>query len=185
MYRYVDVGNPNGRGYGALPEQYPHTRTGNAAAGHLKYYLPWRAALDGSYRYYSDTWGIVAHTLQLGIAQPVFHSWLLEAHARMYRQNRADFYSDLFLNANAQNFLARDKELATFRSLTLGFGAAWEYHPQHFGWLQKASLNLRWDHMRINYDDYRNVAVTGVVPGTEPLYTLDANIMQFFISAWF
>jgi len=35
---------------------YPGTRTGNAGSAQLKYYLPWHAALDGSYRIYHDTW---------------------------------------------------------------------------------------------------------------------------------
>ncbi len=185
LVRYLDCSSPNSRGYCTQAEQYPHTRTGNAGSGQLKYYLPWHAALDGNYRYYTDTWGIVAHTAQLGYTQPVFHSWTLDTHVRYYRQNHADFYSDLFPYADAQNFLARDRELATFKSLTLGVGAAWEFHPQRFSWLQKGSLNLRWDRMRIHYDDYREAWLSGYVPGTEPLYTLNANILQFFISGWF
>jgi hypothetical protein len=127
----------------------------------------------------------VAHTAELGYTQPVFHSWTLDAHARYYRQNHADFYADLFPYAFAQNFMARDRELATFKSLTLGLGAAWEFHPTRLSWLQKGTLNLRWDRMRIHYDDYREAWLSGLAPGTEPLYTLNANILQFFISGWF
>jgi hypothetical protein len=185
MVRYISCAMPNARGYCTQAEQYPHTRTGNAGSGQLKYYLPWHAALNGNYRFYSDTWGIVAHTAELGYTQPMFRSWTLDTHVRYYRQNHADFYSDLFPYADAQNFLARDRELATFKSLTLGLGAAWEFHPQRFSWLQKGSLNLRWDRMRIHYDDYREAWLSGYLPGTEPLYTLKANILQFFISGWF
>ena len=185
MVRFTLAGASNGRGYEAQPEQYPHTRTGNAGSGQLKYYLPWHAALDGSYRYYTDTWGIVAHTVELGYTQPMFRSWTLDAHARYYRQNHADFYSDLFPYQDAQNFMARDRELATFKSLTLGLGASWEFHPTRWSWLQKGTVNLRWDRMKIKYDDYRDLRYIVVVPGTEPLYTLNANILQFFISGWF
>ena len=185
LVRYISCATPNARGYCTQAEQYPHTRTGNAGSGQLKYSLPWHAALDGSYRYYSDTWGIVAHTAELGYTQPMFRSWTLDTHLRYYRQNHADFYSDLFPYADAQNFLARDRELATFKSLTLGLGAAWEFHPTRLSWLQKGTVNLRWDRMRIRYDDYREAWLSGYVPGTEPLYTLKANILQFFISGWF
>ena len=172
-------------GYAYLLEHYPHTRTGNAGSGKLKYYLPWHAAVSGSYRFYRDTWGILAHTGELGYTQPVFRSWTLDAHLRQYRQNHADFYADLFPFANAQNFLARDRELATFKSLTMGVGATWEYHVARFSWLQKGTLNVRWDRLHIKYDDYRDLRVQGVSPGTEPLYTLDANILQGFFSVWF
>ena len=32
---------------------------------------------------------------------------------------------------------------------------------------------------------YRNLEVQNVPPGTEPLYTLDADIFQAFVSFWF
>lgn len=185
MVRYLDAQSQNGRGYSTQAEQYPHTRTGNAGSGQLKYYLPWHAALKGSYRYYTDTWGIVAHTAELGYTQPMFRSWTLDTHARYYRQNHADFYADLFPYAFAQNFMARDRELATFKSLTLGLGATWEFHPTRWTWLQKGTLNLRWDRMSFKYDDYRDLRYIGVTAGTEPLYKFDANILQFFISGWF
>ncbi|HKC16569.1 MAG TPA: DUF3570 domain-containing protein [Steroidobacteraceae bacterium] len=185
MVRYLDPQSLNGRGFTLQPEQYPHTRTGNAGSGQLKYYLPWHAALAGNYRYYSDTWGIVGHTFELGYTQPLFGSWTLDTHARYYRQTHADFYSDLFPYASAQNFMARDRELATFKNLTLGFGATWEFHPTRLSWLQKSTLNLHWDRMRIQYGDYREAWLSGLIPGTEPLYTLNANVVQFFLSGWF
>ena len=181
--RYLDSQEP--LGYAYQKEVYPHTRSGNAGSATLKYYLPWRAAATGSYRYYSDTFGIRAHTGELGYTQPVFRSWTLDSHVRYYHQNHADFYSDLFPYANAQNFLARDRELATFGSVTIGVGATWEYHVNRFSWLQKGTVNVRWDRMHISYDDFRDLRVQNVTPGTEPLYTLDADILQAFISFWF
>ena len=185
-YRQVRYLDPLAQlGYSYQKEAYPHTRTGNAGSARLKYYLPWRAALDGSYRYYTDTWGIIAHTWELGLTEPTRRHWTLDTHVRGYRQNHADFYADLFPYASAQNFLARDRELAAFTSLTYGLGATWEFHPRHFGWLQKGTINMRWDRMHINYADFRDLRVQGVAPGTEPLYKLDANVMQFYVSGWF
>ena len=180
--RYLS-GDP--RGYSYEKEAYPHTRTGNAFAARAKYYLRWRAALDGSYRFYRDTWGITAHTAELGYTLPAFHQWVFDAHARYYRQNRADFYADLFPYASSQNFLARDRELATFKELGLGFGASWEWRPHHRGFLQKGSVNLRYDNLTFKYDDFRDLRVQAVTPGTEPLYTLKANVVQAYLSFWF
>jgi hypothetical protein len=172
-------------GYAFQKERYPHTRTGGAFSAQAKYYLRWRAALDGNYRYYTDTWGIKAQSGQLGYTLPVFRRWTFDAHARYYRQTRANFYADLFPYADAQNFMARDRELATFKSLGLGVGASWEFRPQKKGVLQRGSLNFRFDRLRYKYDDYRDLRVQGFTPGTEPLYTLDANVVQFYVSAFF
>ena len=181
--RYLDASEP--RGYGTENELYPHTRTGNAGSGELKYYLPWHAALSGSYRYFADTWGILAHTGRLTYTQPLWKRWILEGRVRYYTQNAADFYSDLFPYKDAFNFLARDRELAQFHSLTLGATATWEFPVSRVSFLQKGTLNLSWDRLRINYGDYRDLSTIAVTPGTEPLYTLDANVLQFFISVWY
>jgi len=172
-------------GYAFEKQVYPENHSGNAGSAVLKYFLPWRAAVTGNFRYYSDNWGIRAQTGELGYTQPVRRAWTLDTHVRYYHQNHADFYSDLFPYAGAQNYLARDRELATFDSVVYGIGATWEYRVQRFAWLQKGTVNFNWNRMHISYDDFRDLRVQNVPPGTEPLYTLDANIFQAFVSFWF
>jgi len=173
------------RGYSYQPERYPGTRTSNAASAQIKYYLPYHAALGANYRFYTDTWGILAHTMQLGYTQPAFTNWTFDGSVRYYTQRHASFYSDLFPFANAQNFLARDRELAQFHSTTVELGASYEFHPGWAHWIDKGSLNFDLERMLIDYQDFHDVLYTGVTPGTEPLYKLDATVMQFFISFWY
>jgi hypothetical protein len=163
---------------------YPDTRTGNAGSVQLKYYLPWHAALDGSYRIYHDTWGILGHTLHAGYTQPVFTDWTLSANARYYRQNAATFYSDLFPYQDSQNFMARDRELAQYDDLTLGLAASWQFRPSWPHWIEKGTLNLSYDRMHIAYSDFHNYLVGGMPVGV-PLYAYSANVTQFFISFWY
>jgi hypothetical protein len=185
---------------GQTAEVYPNTRSSNAASLRAKYFLPWRAALDGMYRFYTDTWGVVGHTAELGYVHPLDRKffagdWILEGHLRYYRQTAADFYADIFPRADFSNFMARDKELATYNAITAGFGATYEFKIERFPWLSKGQINLRYDHMMVNYDDFRDATYSigkfGVpppeplAPGTEPLYELRANIFQFYISAFF
>jgi Protein of unknown function (DUF3570) len=162
----------------------PNTRTGNAGSIQLKYYLPWHAALDGNYRIYHDTWGILAHTLGAGYTQPLFGDWTLTGTLRYYRQNAANFYGDLFPFEDSQNFMSRDRELAQFQDLTVGVGASWQFHPSWPHWLEKGSLNLSYDRMHVAYDDFHNFTVGGL-PGGVPAYAFDAGITQFFISLWY
>jgi len=116
---------------------------------------------------------------------PVGEQWTFDVHYRFYDQDAAEFYSDLFPRENFQNFLARDKELATMQSHTLGFGVAYEFRPPRLEFLGKAAVNLKYDRIHFDYDDFRDLRTTGVAPGTEPLYKFDANVIRLFFSGWF
>jgi hypothetical protein len=180
--RYLDP--TSGTGYSFQAEVYPRTHTSNAIAVNGRYYLPFRAAVNGEYRFYSDTWGITAHTADLGYTQPWKKKWIFDASVRYYTQKNADFYSDLFPRADAQNFLGRDKELATFQSYGLGISASYEFPGGWPRFVQKGSLNVRVEHLWFDYKDFRDIRVP-TAPGTEPLYSFEANVVQLFGSIWF
>jgi len=182
-YRSARYVNPEGL-VQTEPQVTPNTRTGNAGSLQLKYYLPWHAALDGNYRLYHDTWGILAHTVGAGYTQPVSTDWTLRGSVRYYRQNAATFYSDLFPFEDSQNFMSRDRELAQFHDLTLGVGASWLFHPGWPRWIEKGTLNLSYNRLHIAYDDFHNWLVGGP-PGGVPLYAYAASVPQFFISFWY
>ena len=177
-------------------EIYPNTRSSNAASFRAKYFLPYRAAVDAMYRFYTDTWGVVGHTGELGYVHPLNNNkWIFEGRVRYYTQEKADFYEDIFPRADYANFMARDKELATYDAITAGVTATYEFKIDRFPWLAKGALNLRYDYMQVNYDDFRDarysLGIYGVPPddplqpGTEPLYKLEANILQLYLSAFF
>lgn len=184
--RYFDPTVP-GKQFTLADQIYPGTRTSTAASADLKYYLPFRAAVTGQYRFYNDTWGITGHTVEVDYTQPYRH-FIFDGSIRYYRQNHANFYSDLFPRADYSNFEARDRELAAFHSISLGFGAAYEFHVPYARWINKSSLNFHFNHLMIDYSDFRNALLAGdgvYTAGTEPLYKLNANIYQVFVSIWF
>jgi hypothetical protein len=186
-YRFMRYVGPPGS-YSRAPEVFPSTRTGNAGSGRLKYYLPWRAALEGQYRFYSDTWGIQAHTAGIEYSQPLWGRWVFSGSYRFYKQNSANFFSDLFPRASYQNFMVRDKETSALMSHTLGIGAAYEFPVTWASWLKKGTVNLHVNHMLVDYSQFRDLSKYppgSVTPGTEPLYALHANIFQVFVSFWF
>ena len=141
--------------------------------------------MGGDYRFYTDTWGIRAHTVELNYTHPWRRRWVFDARLRYYTQNDADFYRDLFPRSNFANFVARDKELASFRSLQAGIGVSYEYTPARLRFLNRSTVNFRYDRLRFKYDDFRDLRVRDVAPGTEPFYRLNANVFQFFLSGWF
>src|SRR3979411_1771007 len=76
-------------GYSLGSPIYPNTRTSTAVETRAKYYLPYRAAASVSYRYFTDTWGIRANTVELGYIQPLSNKFIFEGRLRHYNQKRA------------------------------------------------------------------------------------------------
>jgi Protein of unknown function (DUF3570) len=185
-YRQVRFVDPDSAlGYSYEFERYPRTRTANALSLRGRWYLPYRAALQADYRFYTDTWELQSNTAEVAYTHPLDAEWTFDVHYRFHTQEAAEFYSDLFPRVDFQNFLARDKELASMQSHTLGFGVAYAFKPSMLSFLERSSLNLRYDRIRFDYDDFRDLRVTGVAPGTEPLYTFDADVIRFYFSGWF
>jgi len=180
--RYLD--ETSARGFSFQPELYPQTRTSNAIAVNARYFLLYRASVHGEYRYYTDTWGIDANTVAIGYTHPWGKRWIFEAGYRWYDQSAADFYSDLFPRADAQNFLARDKELSTFTSHMFSLGATYELPALGWDRIHRSTVNLFYDRINYQYDDFRDIT-TGGAPGTEELYGFDADVFRLFISGWF
>ncbi len=182
--RYLSPGQ--GEGFTLADQVYPNTRTSNAASLSLKHYLPWHASVTGQYRFFRDTWGIVANTFEVDYTQP-WHSWVFDGSLRYYKQNAADFYSDLFPRADYQNFMARDRELAAFTTYTVGAGVAYQF--PHYGWapwVSRSSLNLHVEHFLAKYSDFRDALLAPEYgAGNEPLYQLNANVFTVFLSIWY
>jgi hypothetical protein len=185
-YRQIRYLSPGGVGFTLAPQVYPDTRTSNAASLQLKYYLPWRASLTAQYRFFRDTWGIVANTEEVDYSFTAWKHWIFDTSLRYYEQTHASFYSDLFPYANYQNYMARDRELAAFRSYTVGAGASYEFHVPGVPWIDKSTANVRADHLLVQYSDFRDALLAAEYgAGNEPLYRLNANIFQVFVSIWY
>ncbi|EDX88385.1 DUF3570 domain-containing protein [Alcanivorax sp. VBW004] len=170
--------------YSFEPERYPNTRTSEATAIRLSYYLPWRAGLHGEYRIYSDSWGVDANSWQLQLIQPIGQRWTVETRYRSYQQGDADFYADLFPFQDSQNFLARDKELSEFSSTVIGLGVGFQFSKPNWDTISKAGLHLWVDRFNFDYDNFRDIRVQ-TTPGTEPLYSFDATVTRLLFTLWY
>ncbi|HUF72121.1 MAG TPA: DUF3570 domain-containing protein [Gammaproteobacteria bacterium] len=180
--RYLDDSSP--AGYSYEPEVYPRTRTSDAAAIRLRYYLPYRAALHLEYRAYTDTWDILSDTFEMGYTHPLGDGLTIEAKVRGYAQGSAEFYRDLFPYEQYANFIARDKELSTFSSTTFRLGVSYKILGDGWRFIERGSVNFVWDHIFFDYKDFRDLRPSGLTPGTEPLYGFDADVVQIFVSFW-
>ncbi len=185
--RYLDSSVP--LGYSLGQQIYPNTHTSTAAEMRVKYYLPYRAAASLSYRYFTDTWGIRANTIELGYTQPISNKFILEGRVRHYSQNSATFYSDLFPFVDSQNFVARDQNLAEQTNNTYGFKATWAFAPEGFLMFKRATTTFDVSRIQFKYGDFRNIKAytiaNGYAPGTEPEYAFNTMVYQVYLSVFF
>jgi hypothetical protein len=183
-YRSVRYSDPDSLlGYSFEPELYPRTRTTTAVGLRAKYYLPYRAALEAQYRFFTDTWDIEAHTASLTYVHP-WNDFTFTAKYRFHDQTGAHFFRDLFPRSEATNFRGRDKELSPLTSHTFKLGVAYEFLSDGWNFIDRGTVNLSVDHLMIDYEEFRDISA-GAAVGEEPFYSLDANVIQLFVSFWY
>ena len=79
--------------YYTLPENRPREKDKiSVFFGTNRHFEKLDGALDASYRFYSDSFGITSHTVELKWIQRLGTHFTLEPIARYYVQSQADFY---------------------------------------------------------------------------------------------
>ncbi len=90
---------------------------------YVRYIESASASLHLDYRFYYDSWDIMAHTFEAAWYQPLDEdeNWVLRPRLRYYSQDDASFYSGLSPNEiEADRFYTSDQRLSAFGSLTAG-----------------------------------------------------------------
>ena len=182
--RYFD--SNSALGFSFEPELYPNTRTSNAVGVRLRYFLPYRAALEGEYRFFTDTWDIEGHTGSLSYIHP-WSDWTFTGKFRYHDQTGAHFYRDIFARSQETNFRGRDKELSELTSYTFKLQAAYEFlsdDGNDWGFIKRAKVTASLNMLYVEYHDFSDLTALQPV-GEEPLYELDANIFQIYFSFFY
>jgi hypothetical protein len=187
-YRSVRYLDPNSAiGYSYEPELYPNTRTSNAVGLRARYFLPYRAAIEGEYRFFTDTWDIKGNTASLTYIHP-WGDWTFTGKYRFHDQTGAHFYRDLFGRSEETNFRGRDKELSELTSHTVMLQAAYEFLSDDgndtWGFIKRAKVTASINMLSVDYHDFSDLTA-GAPVGEEPLYQLDADIFQIFFSFYY
>jgi len=187
-YRSVRYFDPNAAsGYSYEPEVYPNTRTSNAIGLRMRYFLPYRAAVEGEYRFFTDTWDIEGHTGAISYIHP-WRNFTFTGKFRYHTQTGAHFFKDLFPRAMATNFRGRDKELSPLTSYTVKLQAAWEFLSDDgtatWGFIKRAKVTASANFLHVDYDEFTDLTAQQPI-GSEPLYQLDANIFQIYVSLFY
>ena len=181
----LNLGYSNGNGYYTDPykdpDNRPRDRNSFTALGRWNHHFD---GTDGtarlSYRYYSDTFGIRAHTLDAEYVQPLNHGWTLTPLLRLYTQSESDFY---FTVAEEQfngdgtpkapitttPYYTEDQRLSAFGAVTLGLKVSKQLNPD---WL----VDLKFE----QYQQRDEWSLSG--SGDPGLATFNARSIQVGIS---
>jgi len=118
-----------------------------------------KGAVEGSYRFYADSYGIVAHTLQVDWQQHVGPQVILEPMVRLYQQSAARFYYynlddtpivPVRIPNGTGPYYSSDFRLSAEDSTSFGLKATW-----------KASERI---HLDASYERYALSGRDGVTP---------------------
>jgi uncharacterized protein DUF3570 len=122
-YRYAFVADSTGVPIGH-PENVPELRTRHSATLRWNHHLLEDAALRSHARVYVDDWGV--RSLTAGSEFVVgLEPWELAASVRVYAQQHAEFYQDLYDQPRV--FMTADRELSTFQDVFAGVRARWSH----------------------------------------------------------
>ncbi len=129
------------------------------------------AALHIDYRFYSDNWGVNAHTAELAWYQSLPYRWVVVPRLRWYSQSQADFYQPYYSSLQSTGLYSCDYRLSPFGALSESFGI----YKRLGGW----SLSVRYEH----YDSSGSFALKHVEvenPGLVKFQVFSAGIAKAF-----
>ena len=115
-YKVVPIGSP-GAGT-TIPDHRPNERARYALVARYAHHTSGDSAIKGSYRFYTDDWGIRAHTFDVEFDQRFGDGWVVAPEVRLYVQSAASFYGSLFVQP--QRYMSTDYRLSPFWSLLGG-----------------------------------------------------------------
>ena len=117
-----------------------------------KYIEGLKAAIHGSVRGYSDTWGVNALTLGMGYSQYMGDHLLFKLRGRIHQQREATFFKDAFFydtQGPAGQFFTGDRELGALRNIVTGAKLTYlsfdEEGGDVWGAFDEVQLNLKAD----------------------------------------
>ena len=131
-----------------VAEKRPDSKDKQIAYLSLAHFFPVvNGSLEGSYRYYTDGFGIQAQTAQLAWYQKLGEHWVVRPLFRYYDQSEADFYAVQF--DGSPEYYSSDYRISALTSL--GYGLKLIYAP---------NSRVQFDAEYLRYDQSGNDGVT-------------------------
>ncbi|MFQ5588944.1 MAG: DUF3570 domain-containing protein [Nitrospiria bacterium] len=151
-------------------ENRPDNRMKHSLYWLTRYHLS-RDIIGASYRFFTDDWGILSHTLDLTYRWKLMPKHFLEPHVRYYQQSEADFYRVGVTNgAPLPAEASADYRLAEFKAITVGFTYGWDFRDE-------SSLLVRLEYYMQDGNSSHDTAI-GLQKNQDLFPDLQATIIQ-------
>lgn len=181
----LNLGHSSGSGYYSDPykvmDERPRERRHTTLMARWNHHFEGTGGtLRSSYRYYTDSFDVRAHTLAFKYVQPLTQGWTVTPQLRLYTQTKARFYVDADASAGpfppnppaGWTYYTEDQRLSAFGARTLGLKVA-------------KQIDANWT-MDVKYEQYSQRAAWtldgGGSPGLAPFY---ARSIQLGVSRQF
>lgn len=152
------------------PEVRPETRNRYIGYVSLTHYVkPLYGSIEGSYRFFQDSWGVTANTVALTWYQKIGKRVVIAPEFRYYRQSAANFYAVSFPNFDTRPaYYSADYRLSEMQTFVGGVGIHVKI-CDHFG-------------LDASYKRYVMQGLDGV---TSPSAYPSANVFTIGARVWF
>jgi hypothetical protein len=171
-YRFVRLYAPGAAHHAtAVPERVPEERARHAAVVRVRHRIAQPLFGQLEYRFYADSWGLVAQTLAARATVSLFHDAVHVAfEGRGYTQGEASFYRRRYETfPDAPDLRTADKELGRMVTLLGGGHVEW---GRRLGRLDALRLGAGLDALHMRYLDYALLSSR-----TALLFSADATVV--------
>lgn len=103
-------------------ERLPASKFKLPIGARLNYFISARFVLRTYYRYYSDDWGVNAHTANVELPIKISDKFTLLPSYRYHTQTAADYFAPYEQNVSTQEYYTSDYDLSAFSANQYGFG---------------------------------------------------------------
>lgn len=129
-------------------ERLPKSRFKLPIGVRLNYYINETFKLRTYYRYYTDNWGISAHTANIEVPIKLNDNFTVYPMYRYYTQTESKYFAPFETHLSTEKYYTSDYDLSTFNSNQYGIGATYldiftKAHVWKFG---LKNIDFRYNH---------------------------------------
>ena len=133
-------------------ERLPNARFKTPIGARFNYYINEFFVVKTYYRYYTDNWGVNAHTAEIEIPIKITDKFTLYPTYRYYTQTAVDYFAPFEENLSTQEFYTSDYDLSSFNANQYGLGLKYTdiFTKIHLRKLHMKSAEVRYNHYERN-----------------------------------
>jgi hypothetical protein len=138
-------------------ENLPDTRFKIPLGFRANYFAGDKIIIKSYYRFYTDDWGLVAHTLDLEVPVKITPFFSVSPFYRYYTQTASDYFAPYKTHTAANQYYTSNYDQSAFNSSF--FGAGFRFAPPKgvFGQQHFSNLEIRYGHYMKNIDFNANI----------------------------